>query len=133
MRSVGKYNTAVQQLQGGLCSKPPPAKSRKNIKAMQQGTQDWDWDTLWQRFALGLKPLESDRKQTHSPSKSQLQPGPQLLPSWDCGPAELGIQCLAAPLAPEVKEKITQPGLGTIMLIPGNLNAKLSTKAKGQL
>lgn len=40
---------------------------------------------------------------------------------------------MAAPLAPEVKEKITQPGLGTIMLIPGNLNAKLSTKAKGQL
>lgn len=83
---------------------------------MHQGTQDWDWDTQWKRFALGLKPLDVD-------SKSQLQTSTQLL--------LLGIQCLAAQLAPEVKEKITQPDFGTTVLISGNLNTKLSTKAKG--
>lgn len=76
-------------------------------------------------FALGLKPLESDRQQTQSHSKSQLQTGTVIA-------MLLGIQCLAAQLAPELKE-ITQPGFGTTVLISGNLNTKLSTTAKGQL
>lgn len=77
-------------------------------------------------FALGLKPLESDRQQTQSHSKSQLQTGTVIA-------TLLGIQCLAAQLAPELKEESTQPGFGTIVLISGNLNTKLSTTAKGQL
>lgn len=92
---------------------------------MHQGTQDWDWDTLWQRFALGLKPLESHRQQTQSYSKARLHAVFAKL---------LGIQCMAAQLTPEVKKKkMTQPDFGTIVLISANLNTVFSTKAKGQL
>lgn len=122
MRSAGKYSTAA----GRSLLQTPTEKSQKNIKAMHQGTQDGDWDTLWQRFALGLKPLESHRQQTQSYSKA---------PDWHAVLAKLlGIQCMAAQLTPEVKKKkMTQPGFGTIVLISANLNTVFSTKAKGQL
>lgn len=95
-----------------LFQTPKKAEVQKNIKAMHQGTQDWD--TLWQRFdASGVwQAAEPESQQVPAPDQHTVIA------------KLLGIQRLAAHLAPEVKEKITQPGFDTTLLISGTMEHK---------
>lgn len=69
---------------------------------MHQGTQDWDWDTLWERFEASGVWQAADPESQQFPAPDQ----PTVIAKL------LGIQCLAAHLAPEGKDKITQSGFG---------------------